>query len=365
MKLIFIPLRFLLERLLVVSCLSYETQKDKDRRLKSQQSARFSPLSSKRPRGGAGAGASTRPAAGPAAGLSANANATAASTKAVSRKETGKTSSAFVDDNDGAQDVDMGFSQKAPPKRVMADFDNSSHTDDKSLTFSEKLQASGGLSRKNRAVSFRSSKVALDVNYEEELDGNIPDFSFSTKFASIKRRYDNYNFKCFLHHVYLCIFFIVLICFLFYYRVDVVTPLRKRVQIAWLNLQRRVMRAPSVVWLKLQYSQLKHRLELWWQRKKTAEVSLFIEVEAHILPLFGTQDCNYENFPYYLLIVTKEKCKTIIYKSIVFFLYMHCAVSRLRTTTGTRARCSMVLPAWEGPQRPGVWSAPSKPSSAY
>lgn len=188
LKLIFIPLRFLLERLVVVSCLNYETQKNNQRLLSSQQSARFNAISSKGPKGpGASASASARPG-------SATAAATAQSSKAVSKKQPGKNANALIlsDDNDQDQDQDMGISRKnaanGPSTKKFADFDDSSHTEDKSLTFSEKVMASGGLSKKNRAVSFRSSKVALDVNYEDELDGDQPEYSFSAKFQSIKRR---------------------------------------------------------------------------------------------------------------------------------------------------------------------------------
>lgn len=163
LKFIIIPVRFLLERLVVVSCLNYESQQATERLLKSQQSARFTAMSAKR---------------------------LATSSKGVSKKSV-KDSNAFTDNDDNNNhEEDMGFSKKAPaPVKQFKDFEDSSQTEDKSLTFSEKIQTSGGLSRKNRAVSFRSSKFdIMDANYEDGLDGDQPEFSFSAKFASIKRR---------------------------------------------------------------------------------------------------------------------------------------------------------------------------------
>lgn len=155
-------MRFLLERLVVVSCLNYESQKAKERLLQSQQSTRFTAMSAKR---------------------------LAASSKGMSKKSA-KDPNAFIDNDDDNHDEDMGFSKKTPaPVKQFKDFENSSQTEDKSLTFSEKIQTSSGLSRKNRAVSFRSSKFdIMDANYKDDLDGDQAEFSFSSKFASIKRR---------------------------------------------------------------------------------------------------------------------------------------------------------------------------------
>lgn len=64
-------------------------------------------------------------------------------------------------------------------------------------------------------------------------------------------------------------------------RADIVTPVRKRAFIAWLNFKRRVVRSPPVVWLKLQYTLVKHRIDLMLRRKE-----LEVRYYVHLLSLF-------------------------------------------------------------------------------
>jgi len=159
-KWIIIPLRFLLERLIVVSCLNFEAKKSHNERLSSQQSQRFSAVSSR----------SKRFSFSPTAG----------NNRGRSSKSSKKVSLLMPRNGNGDADEfeDIGFSTKQPsaPPAEGADGEQK-----EPMSYTEKIQAGGGLSKQNKALSFRSTKIALDENYMDELDGEQAEFSFSTK----------------------------------------------------------------------------------------------------------------------------------------------------------------------------------------
>lgn len=164
-KWILIPLRFLLERLIVVSCLNYEAKRSHNERLNSsQQSQRFSAVSSR----------SKRFSFSPSAKQSR------------SSKSSKKVSLLMPRNGNGDQDEfeDMGFSSKrpsAPPAAEARGNGEGGEQKEGPMSYTEKIQAGGGLSKQNKALSFRSTKIALDENYKDELDGEQAEFSFSTK----------------------------------------------------------------------------------------------------------------------------------------------------------------------------------------
>ena len=165
LKLIIIPLRFLLERIVVVSCLNLEAKKATTERLNSsQQSQRFRAASSRRN------GFSTKAGGGGKSQKNA---------LLVPRNSSGG--------GDEEDEDEIGFSSKrrSSPKQLQInnnDDDNTGATEDRApMSYTEKIQASGGLTKKNKAVSFRSTKIALDENYMDELDKEQAEFSFSTK----------------------------------------------------------------------------------------------------------------------------------------------------------------------------------------
>jgi hypothetical protein len=148
-----IPLKFLAERIMVVSCMNYEAKKDAQRVLSSAPSQRFSALSSKK-KG-------------------------AKSTKAVSSKAQSRKPAAEPED---APEDGVGFSTKnSPPTRQQSQLLQQDDSWNGSAV-SGGSGNDGALSRKTKAVSFRSNKgMALDENYLSELDGEQAEFSFSTK----------------------------------------------------------------------------------------------------------------------------------------------------------------------------------------
>lgn len=155
-KFVLIPLKFLVERVLVVSCLNYETKQSTQDRLGmvSQQSQRFSAFSSRNK-----------------AFSSKSRKVPSKSQKLVPRNSNHGDEEEFPDT--------IGFSVKQPSAPP--------HSEDMDrppvpMSLTEKLQAGGGLTKRNKAVSFRSTKIALDENYKDELDHDQAEFSLSTKF---------------------------------------------------------------------------------------------------------------------------------------------------------------------------------------
>ena len=141
--------------MLVVSCMNYESKRSTQRALSSAQSQRFSAASKKRN------SAKSRKSAKPTG---------------QSHKPSGK--------YDEDQDEEMSFSvkdKKPTQQKQQQEDDNNTDGGHSTKSYSERIQNSGGLSRKNKAVSFRSSRVALDENYMQELDAQQAEFSFSTK----------------------------------------------------------------------------------------------------------------------------------------------------------------------------------------
>jgi hypothetical protein len=148
-----IPLKFLAERIMVVSCMNYEAKKEEQRVLSSAPSQRFSALSSRKK--GAQSGK-------------------AVSTRAKSRKPA-------AEEPEDAPEDGVGFSsKKSPPTRQQSQLLQQDDSWNGSAVSGGSAQ-DGALSKKTKAVSFRSSKVALDENYLSELDGEQAEFSLSTK----------------------------------------------------------------------------------------------------------------------------------------------------------------------------------------
>lgn len=114
---------------------------------------------------------------------------------------------------------------------------NQANLEDNNLSLAERINKSSGLSRKDRAVSFRSTKVTLDQNYDSELDNNDQEFSFSTKLTQYTKKYN---------------IFIILY---------------ERLNIFLHNLYKSIIRSHLIVWCKLQYSLFKHNLYLFYQKQ--------------------------------------------------------------------------------------------------
>ncbi len=139
----------------MVSCLNLEAKQSTQGRLgmASQQSQRFSAFSSR---------------------------SKALSSK--SKKVPSKSKKLLPHHNHGDEDEfggdTIGFSVKQPsaPAQSEEDMDGPAP-----MSITEKLQAGGGLTKRNKAVSFRSTKIALDENYKDELDHDQAEFSLSTK----------------------------------------------------------------------------------------------------------------------------------------------------------------------------------------
>ena len=114
---------------------------------------------------------------------------------------------------------------------------NQPNLEDNNSSFAERINKSSGLSRKDRAVSFRSTKVTLDQNYDSELDNNDQEFSFSTKLTQYTKKYN---------------IFIILY---------------ERLNIFIYNFYKSIIRSNLIVWCKLQYSLFKHNLYLFYQKQ--------------------------------------------------------------------------------------------------
>jgi hypothetical protein len=233
-----IPLKFLLERLLVMSCMNYEAKKSSEAAQLAGRSGKFSAMSSKS-RKGARSGKAGSPS------------------KRYSSRSSRPPADAEAEEQVGfsAKPGNSGASSRQPSSQLIQQ-DNSGSS---SKTWSEKLQGAGGLSKKNRAVSFRSSRVALDENYMSDLDGQQAEFSFSTKIAQYTARYARD-----------CVYSSALIpvsphlscsavC-----RYNVAKRVRQEFRERWWHMKRAVARSAVVVWVKLQYSLLQHRLVSCW-----------------------------------------------------------------------------------------------------
>lgn len=162
MKLFVIPLKFLLERVLVLTCMSYEAKQSNALVLRAGLSGRFTALSGKSRRG---------------------------SPSRSSRRASSKSARPSAPEDAEEQ---VGFSAKPStgPSTRQASAQQLAAQDNSGSSKSWLQGGTGGegLSKKNRAMSLRSSKVALDKDYLEDLDGQQAEFSFSTKIAQYTAR---------------------------------------------------------------------------------------------------------------------------------------------------------------------------------
>lgn len=155
-KFIVIPLKFFLERVLVVSCLNYEAKQSTQGRLGmvSQQSQRFSAFSSR----------------------SKAFSSKSKKLPSKSKKLLPRHNNHGDEDEFGGDTIGFSVKQPSAPAQSEEDMDGPAP-----MSITEKLQAGGGLTKRNKAVSFRSTKIALDENYKDELDQEQAEFSLSTK----------------------------------------------------------------------------------------------------------------------------------------------------------------------------------------
>jgi hypothetical protein len=176
-----VPLKFLFERLLVLSCLQVEANSEQAHIVENGRKAmQFSAYSSKKK-----------------------------SIKKASKKA-----------------PDESFS-----KKQVAPLSNMDEVSDTGTSYSERIQASGGLSKKNRAVSFKSSKVDLEKDdYGNTLDApKGAEFSISTKFSQYVAKY------------------------------TYTKSLQQRIVEYYSSLKRRIATSSIVVWVRLKYVVLIHR----------------------------------------------------------------------------------------------------------
>jgi len=157
-KFLVIPLKFFVERVLVVSCLNYEAKQSTQGRLgmASQQSQRFSAFSSR------------------SKALSSKSKKVPSKSKKLLPRH--NLHNHGDEDEFGGDTVGFSVKQPSAPAQSEEDMDGPAP-----MSITEKLQAGGGLTKRNKAVSFRSTKIALDENYKDELDHDQAEFSLSTK----------------------------------------------------------------------------------------------------------------------------------------------------------------------------------------